>query len=216
MKFSETAISSRIKNHFSSLLPIHRYGRDEIVIQTNEPSDQIYLIVSGILTALHQNDEGKYLQLKRFYKDDIVGYYACLAGKPRSATVVALEETEVIKIPSKEFYKFITGDTLNTHEMISYLGGELYDQTQRYKEIGLLSVDERVASYLLRMADGGAVIEFDQSRQEIADSLGMSRETLSRALAIFQEKGHIRPLTARSFALCHKKALQDILLRSCE
>ena len=184
-------------------------------MQVNEPSDHICLILSGTLTALHQNDDGKYLQLKRFHKDDIVGYYACLAGKPRSATVVALEETEVVKIPAHEFYQFITSDSSNTHEIISYLGEELYDQTQRYRELGLLSVDQRVASYLLRMADARHVVEFDQSRQEIADSLGMSRETLSRTLATFQEKGYIRLLTARSFELQNKKALQDILLHSC-
>jgi CRP-like cAMP-binding protein len=72
------------------------------------------------------------------------------------------------------------------------------------------SAQERVASFLLEMAERAATddaIELPMSRQDIADYLGLTIETVSRTLSTLESVAAIAVPTSRRIVLRNRAAL---------
>ena len=94
-------------------------------------------------------------------------------------------------------------------ELFALTGREL----RRVQERVLLlvkSAQERVASFLLEMAEraaGGNIVELPMSRQDIADYLGLTIETVSRTLTGLESVAAIEVPTSRRIVLRNRSAL---------
>ena len=91
------------------------------------------------------------------------------------------------------------------------MNGEL-GRTQAHVTLLIKTSSERVASFLLEMADRSpetSEIELPMSRQEIGDHLGLTVETVSRTFAKFEAVNAISRLDARHLQL-RRAALKDI------
>jgi CRP-like cAMP-binding protein len=75
------------------------------------------------------------------------------------------------------------------------------------------SAQERVASFLLEMADraaGGNVVELPMSRQDIADYLGLTIGTVSRTLTCLESTAAIEVPSSRRIVLRNRSALNRL------
>jgi len=82
-----------------------------------------------------------------------------------------------------------------------------------YKLLGRKNAEERVASFLLQMADRAAAertLDLPMSRQDIADYLGLTIETVSRTLTQLEGKAAIELPSSRRVRLCNRAALQRL------
>ena len=93
------------------------------------------------------------------------------------------------------------------------MNGEL-GRTQAHVTLLIKTSSERVASFLLEMADRAPTtdhsIQLPMSRQEIADHLGLTIETVSRTLSKFDDAAVIRLPSSRHVTLLDRAALQRI------
>jgi len=83
----------------------HFFAAGQVVIEEGQPSDRLYVLMSGrvrVLEATHDPLETT-LVLGELSPGEIVGEVGILTDKPRSATVVAVEPTHCIGIPEAEF-----------------------------------------------------------------------------------------------------------------
>ena len=78
--------------------------------------------------------------------------------------------------------------------------------------ISLDSVEQRLAQALLALAGDKAEITLKMAKKDFASQMGMSRETLSRKLAAFQEQGLIRLEGQRRIVILDKEGLQAVRL----
>ena len=79
--------------------------------------------------------------------------------------------------------------------------------------LGRKNAEERVASFLLQMADRAAAertLDLPMSRQDIADYLGLTIETVSRTLTQLEGKAAIELPSSRRVRLCNRAALQRL------
>ena len=76
----------------------------------------------------------------------------------------------------------------------------------------ILSAQERVISFLFEMAGrlGSNEVELPMSRQDIADYLGLTIETVSRTLTHLESSGAIAVPAARRIALRNRVALRSL------
>jgi CRP/FNR family nitrogen fixation transcriptional regulator len=91
-------------------------------------------------------------------------------------------------------------------------GGEL-GRAQAHVTLLIKTSSERVATFLLEMADRSPEsneIELPMSRQEIADHLGLTIETISRTLSKFQDAAVIGVPNSRHVTLLDRAALERI------
>ena len=87
------------------------------------------------------------------------------------------------------------------------------DRSRKHALLLILSAQERVASFLLEMAARSRTsseIELPMSRQDIADYLGLSLETVSRTLSQLESVGAIAVPAARRITFCNSGTLSRL------
>jgi CRP/FNR family transcriptional regulator, nitrogen fixation regulation protein len=97
-------------------------------------------------------------------------------------------------------------------ELFTFSGRELR-RVQDHVLLLVKSAQERVASFLLEMADrtcAGNVVHLPMSRQDIADYLGLTIETVSRTLTILEGADAIELSTSRRIVLRNRSALKRL------
>ena len=160
-----------------------RYPRNALIVRAGDETDALYIILSGRVKVLIQDDEGHEVILSMMGSHDFFGEMGLLDDQPRSASVEALEPCEMLRLSKAGFVTCMKDNFDLAMRIIRNLVKRLID------------VYGRVARLLLDMAeevDGKWVVPHAPPKQEIARMIGASREMVSRVVKDLQEKGLIR------------------------
>jgi CRP/FNR family transcriptional regulator, cyclic AMP receptor protein len=141
-------------------------------------------------------NQGKEIILGVLYPNDFFGEMALLDGLPRSATVTAVADSEVLMISRRDFLDCIRRVPQIAAKMIVTLSLRLRRTDQKVGTLVFLKAPRRVARTLLELAQGqgqrtpaGIMVELLFTRLELAELAGVSRETFTRLLTKFQRLG---------------------------
>ena len=116
------------------------YIPQDVIVKQHDPSDSLYLILSG-RCAIYVNDK----PLSQLEAGDMLGEMGLIQNTPRSATVIALEATQALRVPQDAFDKMIQNSRL-TSWMINLLTDRLkrsnYDAARALKEMEEILEDQ--------------------------------------------------------------------------
>ncbi|MDH6109704.1 CRP/FNR family cyclic AMP-dependent transcriptional regulator [Kitasatospora sp. MAP12-15] len=202
----------------STLLSLGRrisYPARSVVMRQEEPSDHIILILQGWMkvTAAAANGYEALLALRG--PGDIVGESAALTGRPRAATVTALELVDAVAIDRQHFTDYLQQKPNVALQLLALGTDRLRAADRRRLDFAALTVRQRLCGLLLELArshgnptDEGIMISVPLSQQELAGSVGASREAVARLLKELRERGAV--ITRRR---CLVIARPDVLSR---
>jgi CRP/FNR family cyclic AMP-dependent transcriptional regulator len=166
-----------------------RYAKDDVVFYADENGDVICLIREGQVKVTMISPEGKEIILSLLGPGDFFGEMALLDDEPRSATVVATENLEIVTIWRKDFLQIMAGNFDLTKKVLAELSRRLRSASSRIESLATMDVYGRLARFFLDLAkDQGKVLENEYvavtrpTHQAIANMIGTSRETVSRLI----------------------------------
>ena len=168
--------------------------RSTTVIAAGDPTDSLYIIVSGRMKVMMSDDEGREVILSILGPNEYFGEMGLLDDSPRSASVVALESCEVLVLSKRDFKTVLHDNTEMSSALLRGLVKRLRDADQKIGSLALMDVYGRVARLLLEMADtvdGHKVVTKRLPKQDIAKMIGASREMVSRVMKDLQKSGYI-------------------------
>ncbi|MET8977638.1 Crp/Fnr family transcriptional regulator [Streptomyces sp. NPDC004539] len=186
-----------------------------ILIHQHEPSAHVLFLVRGWtkVTASAANGYEALLALRG--PGDIVGESAALTGRPRSATVTALEPVTAVAVEHERFKDFLGRFPAVSFALLGLTADRTRAADRRRLEFASMSVRQRFAVLLLdlarthgRRAEGGIELAVPLSKQELAGSVGASREMVQRLLRELRDKEAV--LTGRRTLLIRRP---DVLRR---
>ena len=154
----------------------------------NEPADYLYRVVSGAVRTYRVLCDGR-RQIGAFYMPGDV--FGLESGHAHAFSAEAISDTKVLVIKRKALEAIAGRDSEVARQLWELTGREL-ERAQDHILALIKTAEERVVSFLLEMAvrasrDGQ--IELPMSRRDIADYLGLTLETVSRALSYLRERG---------------------------
>src|SRR3712207_1407708 len=79
----------------------------EVLFQEGDPADALYLVVSGSLGVSVRDDGGRQRRVSRIFPPETIGEMALISNAPRSATVVALRDSVLLKLTRAAFDRLI-------------------------------------------------------------------------------------------------------------
>lgn len=164
------------------------YKANERVVGHLEDSTDVYFVINGKLRAIIYSVAGKAIALRNIGAGGIFGEFAAIDGRPRSASIEALENSLVARMPAELFWETITDQPPFARAIIRHLVRQTRAMTERVFELSALAVNNRVQAELFRMALEGEVvgntarIEKLPTHSEIASRISARREAVTREL----------------------------------
>ncbi|MFC0432951.1 Crp/Fnr family transcriptional regulator [Kutzneria buriramensis] len=129
---------------------------------------------------------------------DIIGEMSAIDNKPRSATVVAIDGLQVLRIPPAKFNAILGGNPAIAHAVLKVVCARLRSASQRRSEFGGSTVAQRLTAFLAELVaqDGkasgdGITITVPFSQEDIAGAIAASRKAVVRALRVLRDDGVI-------------------------
>ena len=182
------------------------FPRNSEIFGENEPAEYVYRVVSGSVRTYKILNDGR-RQVGGFYlPGDIFGLEF---AEEHTFSAEAISDAKVVVVKHSAIRALSGRDPAIGSELFALTGREL----RRVQDRMLLlvkSAQERVASFLLEMAEragSGNTIELPMSRQDIADYLGLTIETVSRTLTGLASGAAIEVPTSRRIVLRDRTAL---------
>jgi CRP-like cAMP-binding protein len=175
-----------------------RYPKDTVVFFENEEGDSFFMILEGRIKVTILGDDGREVILSMLGPGDFFGEMALLDNEPRSATAIAVEETELLSLNRTDFQTVLTDNRSITTALIKILTARLRRANHQISTLALLDVYGRVARVIVDMAreEGrrlrdGRIAFRRATHQEIANRIGTTRETVTRMLKDLERQGLI-------------------------
>jgi CRP/FNR family transcriptional regulator, nitrogen fixation regulation protein len=182
------------------------FSRNTEIYGENEPADYFYKVVSGCVRTYKIFDDGR-RQIGGFYfPGDMFGLEL---GEAHQFSAEAIDNCVVLLVKRSALIALADRDGDIARQLWSFTAGEL-QRVRAHMLLLIKSAEERVACFLLEMADRLSTVEsveLPMSRQDIADYLGLTIETISRTLTHLEAKAAIALPTSRRILLRNRKAL---------
>jgi CRP/FNR family transcriptional regulator, cyclic AMP receptor protein len=169
------------------------------VFHEGDHSDACYIVRTGSFRVTREHSDGRAITLATLGPGDIFGELAMLDGEVRSASVEALEDSELLALPANEVRALLSRHPEITVKLVAALVRRLRTANERISRQSFQTVPSRVAGVLTQLVaeegpgrEGGEVtIRMNQA--DLAQLAGTSRESVSRFLADLERAGVVRP-----------------------
>jgi CRP/FNR family transcriptional regulator, nitrogen fixation regulation protein len=175
----------------------------------NEPADYLYKVVSGTVRTYKVLLDGR-RQIGAFYlSGDIFGFET---GDEHTLSAEAITDCRIIVIKRSAVMALAARDNEVARQMWALTAHELR-RVQEHSLVLIKSAEERVAGFLLEMAErvpSSGAVELPMSRQDIADYLGLTIETVSRTLKLLEDAAAIEVARRRRILLRNRSALRRL------
>jgi CRP-like cAMP-binding protein len=172
------------------------YKKNDVILMEEESGTALFVIVTGKVKVARCSNDGREVILTILSDSDFFGEMAILDGLTRSATVTAIEETELFLLQRNDFMNLLHEHPEISVALLQELTKRLRAADMKIKALSLKDAEGKVATVLLQLADDiGKIkqgkVEIDKLplQQDLANMAGTSRETISRTLHSFAKKG---------------------------
>lgn len=187
-----------------------RVRKGQLVFAEGDPADALLVVAQGRLKVYVSSPRGDELTLALAGAGDALGELGVLDGAPRSATVEAVSDAELLRIDAATVHRMLRADPAAAAPVIRSLCGLARRLTGTSADLAFLDVPRRLARLLLDLRTDDAahpVVDTGLSQAGVAARIAASRQAVNEALRGFERRGWIR-VHGQQVTLLHPEALQ--------
>ena len=199
----------------NSIKACSKFKKGQYIFSENGYPQGLYCINHGKVKLTTQGITGKE-QILRLLKDgDVLGYRSLLSNEKYHCDALALEDCSICFIPKDKFFEMLKENAKLSFEVMKLLANNLRQAEEQITSLAQKSVRERMAEALLFFKatygdnETDNAINYNFSREEIADFIGTSTETTIRLLSDFKKEKLIE-LDGKKIILLNKTKLAMI------
>jgi len=195
-----------------------RYRRGEIIFQKDDPGNSLFIVARGNVRIYVPSAQGADLTLAVLGPGNFFGDLALLDGRPRSASAAALSDTNVVILERSDFVAVIQTRPKAVMSILAVIVSRLRETDEMASDLAFLDVGGRLAKKLLDLAatngvrrSDGLLLDMALTQEELANMIGVTRESVNRNLSLFRRIGLVAK-EGRRFVLRDPEGLR----RRCE
>jgi CRP/FNR family transcriptional regulator, cyclic AMP receptor protein len=194
---------------FAELTRERTYPKGSVILFQGDPGDSLYVLRQGRAKVVLIGEDGREVILGVLEPGAHFGELALIDDQPRSAHVIAMEDSQLLILRREDFRRRVEANPSVAWALLTELSRRLRRADQKIGGLVLLDVPGRISRLLLDLSaeTTNGTIEKPLTHQTIAQMIGASRETVSRAMKEFQEEGLIR-VERRRIAVANRDALE--------
>jgi CRP-like cAMP-binding protein len=165
-----------------------RFAAQEQIVDRDSATTDVFFVVRGSVRVVNYSILGREIAFDEVTAGNYFGELSALDGQPRSASVMALEDTLILALPRSLFLNLLSEHPNIALQVMMRLAKIVRTADERIMDLSTLAAHNRVHAELLRLArihivDGGSArIEPVPVHSDIASRVSTTRETVARVL----------------------------------
>lgn len=176
-----------------------RYKPQQVIFHEGHQPFGLYCLSAGKVKIYTTSDGTADPQIVRLSgPGDILGFLALISGNPYTSTAEALEDTDVCFIDKQTFFHFLEESPQTSRHVMSVLAKEVQWLESQRVSLVQKRVRSRLAETFVMLQDkfgkkdpAGTRLNIDLTRQELAEMIGTTPESVIRTIAEFKQSGYI-------------------------
>lgn len=190
------------------------YKKKQTIYNEGNKPRSLFFIKEGKVKTYRTNEEGKELITAIYQEGDFLGYMALLEESAYKDTAKAIEDAAITEVPKDMFMELLNNNRDVMYKFIRLLAGNVSEREQQLLAIAYNSLRKKVADALVsihrkyKRKNETAVI--DISRENLANIVGIAKESLIRTLSDFKDECLI-DIVSGDIVIVNEKALQQML-----
>ena len=196
---------------FADVTREREYPKNSVILFEDDPGDALYIVSAGQVKVVLIGEDGREVILSVLGDGDFFGEMALIDDEPRSAHVIAMRDSQLLVLRRDDFQAQLVTQPKIGLKLLRVLVQRLRRADEKIGGLVLLDVNGRVARLLLDMADegGGPKVTRHLTHHTIAQMIGSSRETVSRAMRELVDRGLIE-VTRREISIKNRDGLATL------
>ncbi|HET7621821.1 MAG TPA: Crp/Fnr family transcriptional regulator [Gemmatimonadaceae bacterium] len=196
---------------FAEMTRERSYPKGSVIVFEDDPGDSLFIVRRGRVKVVLIGEDGREVILGILGVSEHFGELSLIDGQPRSAHVIAMEDSQLIVLRREDFRRRVYESPAVAWALLVEMSKRLRRADEQIGNLVLLDVDGRIARLLLDVSSEseGPVIQKRLTHQTIAQMIGASRETVSRAMRDFQERGLIT-VERRQISIADRSGLERL------
>lgn len=172
-----------------------RFAAQEQIVDRDSATTDVFFVVRGSVRVVNYSILGREIAFDEVSEGNYFGELSALDGQPRSASVMALEDTLILALPRSLFLNLLSEHPNIALQVMMRLAKIVRTADERIMDLSTLAAHNRVHAELLRQArihivDGGSArIEPVPVHSDIASRVSTTRETVARVLSDLARRG---------------------------
>lgn len=174
-----------------------RFGDEQILLVQGEPGEFVYVLTGGLVKIIVEAESGVSTTLALRSRGDLLGEFALLDHKPRTATARAAGQAIALKIRGAVFLDVINRSPAAQETVTTYLLSKMRSTTQRRAAERVWEAKERVAQVLYELGGRHALpgpdgtLRLPITQGELGDLAGVAVSTAERVLKDLRKAGAV-------------------------
>lgn len=173
-----------------------RFKRAELIVEQGKKTNALFIILTGRARVMSTDSRGREVILAMLHPGDYIGEMSLIDDEPHSASVRTEIQTDVLTLGREAFLRCLPDNSSMSYNIMAGLVQRLRHADRKIESLALMDVYGRVARSLLEVAtDDGAgnlTVRDKISRQDLAKTVGASREMVSRVMKDLEERGFVQ------------------------
>jgi CRP/FNR family transcriptional regulator len=190
--------------------------RREVLYLPGDAGDRIYLLKRGVVKISALQEDGREVLLALLHKGEVFGEEAVLDDSPRDHMAEAYEDALVCIITRQDFMDMLRSHPELVFKVTKLIGLRLKTFRTRVEHLLFKGASQRLASTLLELAHEhgvsdaqGILVPLRLSQQDLANLIGVTRESVNMALSDFRRRGLV-VLEGRAYRLPRPQGLEEL------
>ncbi len=187
------------------------YPKNSVILFEDDPGDALYVVLNGEVKVVLIGEDGREVILSILRAGDFFGEMSLIDDQPRSAHVIATEDSNLLVLRRDEFRQCLEQAPRIALGLLQALSRRLRRADDKIGGLVLLDVSGRVARVLVELADehDGEHIPRKITHHMLAQMIGSSRETVSRTIRELADRGMI-VVSRKHIAIQNRRGLEEL------
>ncbi len=186
----------------ASLLIERKLPRGSRVVEEGLPGDYMYVIREGRAKVTKASSDGREKIMNLLERGSFFGDMALLSGEVRSASVETLEDSRLLALSRRDFVGLLRSSPDLALAVIEELTNRLRETNEQASSLSFQGVKERTRGLFIRLSEADSthndrLLTPALTHQQIADMIGTSRETVTRAVKQLKDDGWLEQMGKR-------------------
>ena len=207
-------LASEDREALAASVTHRRYRKGDIIFQREDDGQALFIVESGSVRVYFPGAQGSDLTLAVFGPGEFFGEMSLLDGGPRSASAAATVDTVLLALERSDFIAVLTSRPAAALSVLEVVSWRLRGASEMASDLAFLDVGGRLAKKLLDLAGAhgkqvanGTLLDLPLTQEELANMIGVTRESVNRNLGEFRRLGLIGN-QGRKFVVLDPKGLR--------